>query len=44
MKNGFSFAGTNAHRATAILPLSQVVDSIKSEYAEEFYNENKQSN
>jgi NAD(P)H-dependent flavin oxidoreductase YrpB (nitropropane dioxygenase family) len=36
MKNGFAFAGVNAYRATEILPLKEVVSSIKSEYATAF--------
>lgn len=32
MKNGFAFAGSNAYKATEILPLKSVVDSIKSEH------------
>ncbi|MBC7764974.1 MAG: nitronate monooxygenase [Hyphomonadaceae bacterium] len=34
MKNGFAFAGENAYRATEIIPMQQLVDTIKEEYRE----------
>lgn len=33
MNNGFAFAGTNSYRANEILPLNNVIDSIKTEYS-----------
>jgi nitronate monooxygenase len=34
LKNGFAFAGENAYRATSIVPLPQLIDTIQEEFEE----------
>lgn len=34
MTNGFAFAGQNAHRTTSIVPMQELVDTLKKEYNE----------
>ncbi len=33
LKNGFAFAGENAYRATSIVPVPQLIQTLKKEYA-----------
>ena len=39
-KNGFAFAGANAFRANIIIPVSELMDSLKKEYADAVLAEN----
>jgi nitronate monooxygenase len=40
LKNGFAFAGANAFRAKKIIPVSELIDSLKEEYADAALAEN----
>lgn len=34
LKNGFAFAGANAYRATSIVPVPELIETLKKEYAQ----------